>query len=148
MVLIPLPSLLLILLPLPLVLLLPPLLLLILLLLLPPPPLLEWEWNLYHQPALFHKCLQSIHHVEEPRLKCWTAGAIHERNTSIVERIWEKNASHDDKAMWIAEVEANNQASVTHQQPVTITTLDSGLHRWRTRPPPDLIWSTPTGWKS
>ena len=41
--------------------------------------------------------------------------------------IWEKYASHNDKAKWIAELKADHQASVIQQQPVTISEEDLTL---------------------
>ena len=35
--------------------------------------------------------------------------------------IWEKGASHNDKAMWIAEMKVDHQASMIQQQPLTIS---------------------------
>ena len=44
--------------------------------------------------------------------------------------IWEKDASHNDKAKWIAERKADQQASVIRQQSVKYRkkTSDSGLY--------------------
>ena len=41
--------------------------------------------------------------------------------------IWEKDASHNDKAMRIAELKADHQASVVQQQSVTISEEDLRL---------------------
>ena len=57
--------------------------------------------------------------------------------------IWEKDASHNDKAKWIAELKADHQASVIQQQPVTISEEDLRLRVIRmknwTAPGPDMI---------
>ena len=45
--------------------------------------------------------------------------------------IWEKDASHNVKAMWIAEVKADHQAPVIQQQPVTISEEDLRLRVMR-----------------
>ena len=42
-------------------------------------------------------------------------------------KIWEKDASHNDKAKWIAELKADHQASVIQQQSVTISEEDLRL---------------------
>ena len=59
--------------------------------------------------------------------------------------IWEKDASHNNKAKWIAELKAVHQASVIQQQLVTIS--EEGLKlrvvrikNW-TAPGPDIIYA-------
>ena len=41
--------------------------------------------------------------------------------------ICEKDASHNDKAKWIAELKADHQASVSQQEPVAISEEDLRL---------------------
>ena len=57
-------------------------------------------------------------------------------------KIWEKDASHNDEAKWIAELKADHQASVI-QQPVTISEENLRLRVIRiknwTAPGPDII---------
>ena len=57
--------------------------------------------------------------------------------------IWEKDASHNNKPKWIAELKADHQASVTQQQLVTISEEDLRLRVTRiknwTAPEPDMI---------
>ena len=59
--------------------------------------------------------------------------------------IWEKDASHNDKAKWIAELKADHQASVIQQQSVTISEEDLRLRVIRmknwTAPGPDMIYA-------
>ena len=55
--------------------------------------------------------------------------------------IWEKDASHNDKAKRIAELKADHQASVIQQQSVTISEEDLRLRviRMKNWTAPDLI---------
>ena len=57
--------------------------------------------------------------------------------------IWEKDASHNDKAKWIAELKTDDQSSVIQQQPVAISEKDLRLTQmtnW-TAPGPYMIYA-------
>ena len=57
--------------------------------------------------------------------------------------IWDKDASYNDKAMWIAGLKTYYQASVIQQKPMTISENDLRprviqMKKW-TAPRPDMI---------